>query len=55
MKQPESQCSASVQLEWLWANCKIVYWPPDGRYPIEHAPHARKYSRDAIESEMPKR
>lgn len=41
------------QLEWLWANCKIVYWPKDDRYPIEHNPHARKYSRDTIEAEMP--
>ena len=46
-------CSASAQLEWLWANCKVVYWPKDDRYPIEHNPHAKKYSRDMIEAEMP--
>lgn len=43
----------SAQLEWLWANCRIVYWPSDNRYPIEHAPHAHKYARDTIEAEMP--
>ncbi len=67
MKQPETQennperppalagarGSASAQLEWLWANCKVVYWPKDDRYPIEHNPHAKKYSRDMIEAEMP--
>lgn len=41
------------QIEWLWAACKIVYWPKDDRYPIEHNPHARKYSRDMIEAQMP--
>jgi hypothetical protein len=45
--------TASAQLEWLWANCKVVYWPKDDRYPIEHNPHAKKYSRDMIEAEMP--
>lgn len=47
--------SASAQLEWLWANCKIVYWDKHDliRYPIEHNPHAQKYSRDLIEAEMP--
>ena len=40
-------------VEWLWANCKIVYWPNDDSYPIEHNPHAKKYSRDMIEAEMP--
>jgi len=41
------------QIEWLWAACKIVYWPKDGSYPIEHNPPARKYSRDTIEAQMP--
>jgi len=41
------------EIEWLWATCKIVYWPRDDRYPIEHNPHARKYSRELIEAEMP--
>ena len=45
--------SLEEQLEWLWANCKIVYWKGDDSHPIEHSPHARKYSRDLIEAEMP--
>ena len=43
----------SAKLEWLWANCKIVYWPKDDSYPIEHSPHVGKYSRDSIEDQMP--
>jgi hypothetical protein len=30
------------KLNWLIANCKIVYWPGNGAYPIEHNPHANK-------------
>jgi hypothetical protein len=45
--------SASAQLEWLWANCNIVYWPEDGSYPIEHNPHTSKYMREIIEIHMP--
>lgn len=41
------------ELEWLWAACKIVYWPNDNGYPIEHNPYAGKYSRDSIEAQMP--
>lgn len=51
----QEKIEASEQLEWLWANCKIVYWPKDDRYPIEHNPHSKKYSRDMIEAEMPNR
>jgi hypothetical protein len=45
--------SASAQLEWLWKNCTIVYWPPDGGYPWEHNPDASKYARLIIEGKMP--
>lgn len=45
--------SAVREIEWLWATCKIVYWPKNDRYPIEHNPPARKYSRELIEAEMP--
>lgn len=38
------------ELEWLWANCRIVYFPPDGEYPIEHTMAARKDSRELIEA-----
>lgn len=25
------------QLEWIWANCRIIYFPPDpNEYPLEH-------------------
>jgi hypothetical protein len=48
-KTPEAQ-----QLEWLWKNCKIVFHPADGSYPIEHNPHAQKDSRALIEAEMVK-
>lgn len=40
------------QLDWMWNNCNIVYFPPAndiGTYPIEHNPHANKESRGAIE------
>ena len=33
-------------LEWLFANCRIVYFPPGGQYPIEHNPHALGYDKD---------
>lgn len=33
-------------LEWLFANCRIVYHPPGGQYPIEHNPHALGYDKD---------
>jgi hypothetical protein len=50
---PAPTGSAAAQLEWLWANCTIVYWPEGGNYPIEHNPHASKYMRDIIEIYMP--
>jgi len=42
------------QLEWLWANCRITYYPraPEHAYPLEHAPLAGKDMRSAIEAEM---
>ncbi len=54
----ESECSALLsaeeQLEWLWANCRIVYWPEFPNYPLEHAPAANKNAREFIEAEMRK-
>lgn len=35
-------------LQWVRDNCKLVYWPSDGSYPIEHNPHAGKNQWDAI-------
>jgi len=46
--------SADEQLEWLWRNCKIVYWPEFPEYPLEHAPQANKNAREFIEAEMMK-
>lgn len=42
-------CKIEDELEWLWANCRIIYFPPDGSYPIEHTLRARKDSRSMIE------
>lgn len=39
---------------WLWENCKIVFYPSDGAYPIEHNPHAGKDSKQLIGAEMQK-
>lgn len=53
--------SLRAQLEWLWANTHIVFWPPsktlpDGRftmpYPIEHTMRAGKNSRGFIQKFM---
>lgn len=32
--------------EWLFENCRIVFYPPNGMYPIEHNPHALGYDKD---------
>lgn len=40
------------ELEWVWNNCKIVFFPEGGAYPIEHNPNADKDSRILIETEM---
>ena len=42
------------QLEWLWKNCRIVYYPKDEGYPIEHTLAAEKDMRSVIEMEMRK-
>ncbi len=44
--------SKNLELEWLWRNCTITYWPRDGGYPIEHNRKANKDSREMIEMEM---
>lgn len=36
------------RLSWLKASCRVVYYPKDGSYPIEHAPGAGKDQWDAI-------
>jgi hypothetical protein len=42
------------ELNWLRSTCRIVYYPPDDRYPIEHTAAARKDQFDAIIAEMPR-
>lgn len=51
----EETAQIRQQLEWLWANCKIVAWPGGDDYPIEHNPHALKDNRALIEALMPYR
>jgi hypothetical protein len=42
------------QLEWLWANCRIIYHPDGlGAYALEHSILANKDVRWIIEMEMP--
>lgn len=41
------------QLDWLWANCKIIYYPNEPQsYPIEHNARANKIMREYIEARM---
>lgn len=39
---------------FLFSECKIVYWPKDGSYPIEHNMAAQKDSRELLLSSMMK-
>jgi len=48
----ETSLEQVSQLEWLWKNCIIVYFPPGGSYAIEHNLAAKKDSRRYIEAEM---
>lgn len=41
------------QLEWLWANCRIVHYPGGLEYPLEHTEAAQKRMRVMIENCMP--
>jgi hypothetical protein len=41
-----------AQLEWLWTNCRIIYFPVSGAYPLEHTLFAKKNARQMIEAEM---
>lgn len=38
-----------AELDWLYANCKIIHWPADGSYQIEHTMAANKDSRMYLE------
>lgn len=41
-----------VELASVKANCKIVYWPKDGSYPIEHTMAANKDCYEMILAQM---
>jgi len=36
------------RLALVFDNCRVVYYPPNLEYPIEHSPHARKDCKDDI-------
>lgn len=38
----------STDADLIRKYCKVVYWPKDGSYPIEHAPDANKIQFDEI-------
>jgi hypothetical protein len=40
------------ELNFIRAHCRVVFYPSDGRYPIEHTMAARKDQFDAIIAEM---
>lgn len=43
---------AEAELASVKANCKIVYWPKDGNYPIEHTMAANKDCYEMILAQM---
>lgn len=44
----KDRAAARKQVEQLRDNCKIIYFPTDGSYPVEHNPHAKKLQFDTI-------
>lgn len=61
----EAECGSTAaaieriqkRIEWLWANCRIVYYPPaqPGQptpYPVEHTTYCNKDMRGPIEAAM---
>jgi len=52
-KAAEARCAAlRAELARVKANCKIVYWPKDGSYPIEHTMAANKDCYEMILAQM---
>lgn len=41
-QQIDLMYDAASLLRFLKARCRIIYYPPNNEYPIEHAPLARK-------------
>lgn len=49
-EQAESRLKEAMRfIDNLFAKCHVVYFQPDGAYPIEHNPYAQKDNREAIE------
>jgi hypothetical protein len=46
--------SLRLRVEWLWANARIVYYPGNGQYPIEHTVAGCKDGRIFLEPIMEK-
>ena len=42
VRKAEAMEREGLRLEWVHDNCRVVYYPPDGGYPYEHAPGANK-------------
>lgn len=36
------------ELNQVFDNCRVIFFPKNGEYPIEHNPHANKISKDEI-------
>jgi hypothetical protein len=49
-----SPLSDAEMLDRVFKHCRIVFYPSNGEYPIEHAPHARKDAKDDILAELAK-
>ena len=41
-----------AELSNVWSRCKVVYFPHDGSYPIEHDARANKIMRTEIEKHL---
>ena len=50
----ENSDKLQSQLEWLWKNCKIVYYPKPGGCWVEHDLSLGKDMRSGIEMEIKK-
>lgn len=42
------------ELDWLYTQCNITYYPTDGRYPIEHNMRANKCCKPLLDIERRK-
>lgn len=42
------------ELDWLYTQCNITFYPKDGRYPIEHNARANKLCKPLLDIERNK-